>query len=108
MYSVIQALSKHLHISSLNLDGKIQRSGANTVFFYIRYEHGTFWPNLRESDFDYVGDGKGTGYNFNVPLNKTGMTNADYLAIWQQILVPVATEVFKMNIIAFDFHRTSF
>lgn len=64
------------------------------LYFSIhRYEHGTFWPNLRESDFDYVGDGKGAGYNFNVPLNKTGMTNGDYLAIWQQILIPVAAEV---------------
>lgn len=58
-----------------------------------RYEHGTFWPNLRQSDFDYVGEGKGAGYNFNVPLNKTGMTNADFLAIWQQILIPVTAEV---------------
>lgn len=66
------------------------------LYFSIhRYEHGTFWPNLRESDFDYVGTGKGEGYNFNVPLNKTGMTNGDYLAIWQQLLLPVATEVSK-------------
>lgn len=64
------------------------------LYFSIhRYEHGTFWPNLRESDFDYVGEGNGLGYNFNLPLNKTGMTNADYLAIWQQILLPVAAEV---------------
>lgn len=64
------------------------------LYFSIhRFEHGTFWPNLRESDFDYIGDGKGLGYNFNIPLNKTGMTNADYLAIWQQILLPVAAEV---------------
>uniref|UniRef100_A0A182QX80 UBP-type domain-containing protein n=1 Tax=Anopheles farauti TaxID=69004 RepID=A0A182QX80_9DIPT len=68
-------------------------SDPRVLYFSIhRYEHGTFWPNLRESDFDYVGDGKGTGYNFNVPLNATGMTNGDYLAIWQQLLLPVATE----------------
>ncbi|XP_055298370.1 histone deacetylase 6 isoform X3 [Sitodiplosis mosellana] len=63
------------------------------LYFSIhRYEHGTFWPNLRESDFDCIGVGSGLGYNFNLPLNKTGMTNADYLAIWQQILLPVAAE----------------
>uniref|UniRef100_A0A8W7PBM7 Histone deacetylase domain-containing protein n=1 Tax=Anopheles coluzzii TaxID=1518534 RepID=A0A8W7PBM7_ANOCL len=68
-------------------------SDPRVLYFSIhRYEHGTFWPNLRESDFDYVGTGKGEGYNFNVPLNKTGMTNGDYLAIWQQLLLPVATE----------------
>ncbi|XP_062539549.1 histone deacetylase 6 isoform X1 [Armigeres subalbatus] len=63
------------------------------LYFSIhRYECGKFWPNLRESDFDYVGEGPGLGYNFNVPLNRTGMTNGDYLAIWQQILMPVAME----------------
>lgn len=64
------------------------------VYFSIhRYEHGEFWPNLKESDYNYVGNGKGEGYNFNVPLNKTGMTDADYLAIFQQVLLPMAYEV---------------
>uniref|UniRef100_A0A182K760 Protein deacetylase HDAC6 n=1 Tax=Anopheles christyi TaxID=43041 RepID=A0A182K760_9DIPT len=68
-------------------------SDPRVLYFSIhRYEHGTFWPNLRESDFDYIGTDRGEGYNFNVPLNKTGMTNGDYLAIWQQLLLPVATE----------------
>uniref|UniRef100_A0A182P7U1 Protein deacetylase HDAC6 n=1 Tax=Anopheles epiroticus TaxID=199890 RepID=A0A182P7U1_9DIPT len=68
-------------------------SDPRVLYFSIhRYEHGTFWPNLRESDFDYIGEDKGEGYNFNVPLNKTGMTNGDYLAIWQQLLLPVAAE----------------
>ncbi|KAL7039894.1 hypothetical protein ACKWTF_000165 [Chironomus riparius] len=63
------------------------------VYFSIhRYEFGTFWPNLRESDFDYIGSGDGEGKNINVPLNKIGMTNADYLAIFQQLLMPVAVE----------------
>lgn len=64
------------------------------VYFSIhRYENGEFWPNLRESNFHFVGDDLGEGYNFNVPLNKTGMTNADYLAIFQQVLLPMAYEV---------------
>ncbi|XP_043284790.1 histone deacetylase 6 isoform X2 [Venturia canescens] len=63
------------------------------VYFSIhRYENGEFWPNLRESDYHYVGEKDGTGYNFNVPLNKTGMTNGDYLAIFHQILLPMAYE----------------
>ncbi|KPI95125.1 Histone deacetylase 6, partial [Papilio xuthus] len=63
------------------------------VYFSIhRYEHGTFWPNLRQSDFNYVGEGRGKGYNFNVPLNKTGLGDADYLAIWHQLLMPMALE----------------
>lgn len=74
-------------------------SDSRVLYFSIhRYEFGVFWPKLRESDFDYVGSGAGTGFNFNVPLNVIGMTNSDYLAIWQQLLIPVATEV-KLNII---------
>lgn len=64
------------------------------VYFSIhRFEYGTFWPNLRESDFDYVGEGAGTGKNVNVPLNKIGMKNEDYFAIFQQLLLPIALEV---------------
>lgn len=64
------------------------------LYFSVhRYENGEFWPNLRESDYDYVGRGDGAGYNFNVPLNAVGMQNADYLAVWQQLLMPVALEV---------------
>lgn len=41
------------------------------LYFSIhRYEHGQFWPNLRQSDYDYVGKGAAVGYNINVPLNK--------------------------------------
>lgn len=64
------------------------------VFFSIhRFEHGTFWPNLRESEFDFVGASGAEGRNVNVPLNKIGMSNADYLAIFQQLLLPIAIEV---------------
>ncbi|XP_049543518.1 histone deacetylase 6 isoform X1 [Anopheles darlingi] len=68
-------------------------SDPRVLYFSVhRYQHATFWPNLRESDFDFVGSGKGEGFNFNVPLNEIGMENADYLAIWHQLLLPVATE----------------
>ncbi|XP_041975577.1 histone deacetylase 6 isoform X2 [Aricia agestis] len=63
------------------------------LYFSIhRYEHGSFWPNLRQSDFPYVGSGAGAGRNVNVPLNETGATDADYLAIWHQLLLPMALE----------------
>jgi acetoin utilization deacetylase AcuC-like enzyme len=35
-----------------------------------RYEHGKYWPNLAESDFDHIGEGDGKGFNVNIPLNK--------------------------------------
>ncbi|XP_072939655.1 histone deacetylase 6 [Epargyreus clarus] len=63
------------------------------VYFSIhRYEHGAFWPNLKQSNFHYTGCGDGEGYTFNVPLNQTGMKDADYLAIWFQLLLPMALE----------------
>uniref|UniRef100_A0A8D8ZMH7 Protein deacetylase HDAC6 n=1 Tax=Cacopsylla melanoneura TaxID=428564 RepID=A0A8D8ZMH7_9HEMI len=64
------------------------------VYFSLhRYEHGTFWPNLRESDYDFIGEGPGRGYNFNIPLNKTHMSDADYLAVFQQVLLPMLAEL---------------
>lgn len=78
----------------LTLYNLLSLSHHRVVYFSIhRYESGQFWPNLRESDFDYIGIGKGAGYNFNIPLNKTGMGNADYLAIFQHLIMPVALEV---------------
>jgi hypothetical protein len=43
----------------------------SVLYFSIhRYDNGNFWPNLRESDFDCIGEGAGKGFNINVPLNK--------------------------------------
>lgn len=63
------------------------------LYFSIhRFDHGKFWPNLRESNADYIGYSSGEGFNFNVPLNKIGLGNADYITIFHQILLPVAVE----------------
>lgn len=66
----------------------------NRVLFISihRYEGRKFWPNLREGDFDFIGDGSGRGFNINIPLNKTGMTDSDYLAIFHTLIMPVAYE----------------
>ncbi|KAJ6666442.1 hypothetical protein lerEdw1_000717 [Lerista edwardsae] len=39
-------------------------------FSWHRYEHQQFWPLLRESNYDAVGQGKGRGFNINVPWNQ--------------------------------------
>ncbi|XP_059818792.1 histone deacetylase 6-like, partial [Hypanus sabinus] len=63
------------------------------LYFSIhRYEHGDFWPHLPESDCTTVGGGFGRGYNVNVPWNKTGMSGADYIAAFHNILIPIAHE----------------
>ena len=57
-----------------------------------RFEYGGWWPNLRESDYDHIGEGAGAGYNVNIPLNVTGNTDSDYLAAWHGVVLPLATE----------------
>ena len=68
----------------------------NVLYFSIhRYEHGLFFPHLRESNFDYIGgfeDQPSCGKNFNIPLNKFGLGDEDYLSIFHQILMPVTHE----------------
>ncbi|XP_008310470.1 polyamine deacetylase HDAC10 isoform X2 [Cynoglossus semilaevis] len=61
-------------------------------FSWHRYEHQKFWPNLRDSDFDRVGNEKGAGFNVNVPWNKVGMKNSDYLSVFCHLFLPVAYE----------------
>ncbi|NWW84354.1 HDA10 deacetylase, partial [Rhynochetos jubatus] len=61
-------------------------------FSWHRYEHQEFWPSLKESDYDAVGQGKGKGFNINLPWNKVGMGNADYLAAFFHVLLPMAFE----------------
>ncbi|CAL7939697.1 unnamed protein product [Xylocopa violacea] len=97
-----KALKNNLASKILIVDWDVHHGQATQQMFYDdprvvyfsihRYENGEFWPNLRESNFHFVGNDLGEGYNFNVPLNKTGMTNADYLAIFQQVLLPMAYE----------------
>uniref|UniRef100_A0A667YHR8 Histone deacetylase 10 n=1 Tax=Myripristis murdjan TaxID=586833 RepID=A0A667YHR8_9TELE len=72
----------------------MQKYGAKSVLYFSwhRYEHQNFWPNLRESDYDSVGKEKGAGFNINVPWNKVGMENSDYLAVFFHVLLPVAYE----------------
>ncbi|XP_028609510.1 polyamine deacetylase HDAC10 isoform X2 [Grammomys surdaster] len=61
-------------------------------FSWHRYEHGSFWPFLPESDADAVGQGRGQGFTVNLPWNQTGMGNADYLAAFLHVLLPLAFE----------------
>ncbi|KFV64953.1 Histone deacetylase 10, partial [Dryobates pubescens] len=61
-------------------------------FSWHRYEHQEFWPSLKESDYHAVGLGKGKGFNINLPWNKIGMENSDYLAAFFHVLLPMAFE----------------
>ncbi|KAI8505294.1 Polyamine deacetylase hdac10 [Branchiostoma belcheri] len=63
------------------------------LFFSIhRYEHTEYWPHMERANYNFVGRGAGKGYNVNVPWNKTGLGDPDYIATFQQVLMPMAYE----------------
>lgn len=65
----------------------------SVLYFSIhRYEHGRFWPHLKASNWSTIGFGQGQGYTINVPWNQVGMRDADYIAAFLHILLPVAFE----------------
>ncbi|XP_067833888.1 histone deacetylase 6 [Heptranchias perlo] len=78
------------------------------LYFSIhRYEHGDFWPYLADSDCTAVGTGRGEGFNINVPWNTKGMSDADYIAVFHRLLLPVAHEFRpKLILVAAGFDST--
>lgn len=54
-----------------------------------RYEFGSFWPELIESNYNFTGEKEGAGFNINLPLNEICCTDADYLAIFHNLFLPV-------------------
>ncbi|XP_021572377.1 histone deacetylase 6 [Carlito syrichta] len=65
----------------------------SVLYFSIhRYEQGRFWPHLQASNWSTTGFGQGQGYTINVPWNQVGMRDADYIAAFLHILLPVALE----------------
>ncbi|TRY64948.1 hypothetical protein DNTS_024632 [Danionella cerebrum] len=57
-----------------------------------RYEDGTFFPGSEDANFDKVGQGKGRGYNVNIPWNGGKMGDPEYLAAFHHIVMPIARE----------------
>ncbi|XP_068454722.1 histone deacetylase 6 [Clinocottus analis] len=71
---------------------RFQEDPSVLYFSVHRYEQGSFWPHLSESDSQFIGTGRAEGKTINLAWNKTGMTDADYIAGFQQLLLPVAYE----------------
>ncbi|KAK3726952.1 hypothetical protein QZH41_014804, partial [Actinostola sp. cb2023] len=68
-------------------------SDPSVLYFSMHeYHHGTFYPGSTIANYDVVGTGKGKGFNVNVPWNKFHMGDADYLAAFQHVLLPMAYE----------------
>lgn len=57
-----------------------------------RYEHGEFFPKSNDGNYTMVGEGRGEGFNVNIPWNKNKMGDSDYIAAFQRIIMPIAYE----------------
>ncbi|KAJ8753010.1 hypothetical protein K2173_008797 [Erythroxylum novogranatense] len=63
------------------------------LFFSVhRHEFGKFYPGNDDGFYTMVGGGPGAGFNINVPWENGGCGDADYFAVWDHILIPVAKE----------------
>lgn len=63
----------------------------HVLYFSVhRFDAGTFYPGGDDGFYNKIGEGKGAGYNINVPWEQGKCGDADYLAVWDHVLVPVA------------------
>lgn len=57
---------------------------------FYRFDSGTFYPSGDDGSLSMIGEGLGAGYNINVPWEHGQCGDADYLAVWDHVLIPVA------------------
>lgn len=68
------------------------------ICYCFRHDFGTFYPVGDDGSHTMIGEGLGAGYNINVPWENGRCGDADYLAVWDHILLPVA-EAFNPDLI---------
>ncbi|CAI2367172.1 unnamed protein product [Moneuplotes crassus] len=54
-----------------------------------RYEGGAFYPSSPLGGEDNVGTDEGEGFNINIPFNKEGMGNDEYIHVCENLVFPV-------------------
>ncbi|CAN4086258.1 unnamed protein product [Withania somnifera] len=63
------------------------------LFFSVhRHDFGLFYPGGEDGSYERTGEGPGEGYNINVPWEHGCCGDADYVAVWDHVLIPVAKE----------------
>ncbi|KAL9170553.1 hypothetical protein ABFS82_04G152600 [Erythranthe guttata] len=60
------------------------------TFSVHRHDSGEFYPYGNDGSYSMIGEGAGAGYNINVPWENDLCGDADYFAVWDHILIPVA------------------
>ncbi|KAK3125612.1 hypothetical protein QOZ80_7BG0607340 [Eleusine coracana subsp. coracana] len=69
------------------------------LFFSVhRFDYGTFYPAEGDASHCFIGEEAGKGYNINVPWEHGKCGDADYIAAWDHVLLPVA-EAFDPDMI---------
>ncbi|KAM0070452.1 putative histone deacetylase [Helianthus debilis subsp. tardiflorus] len=58
----------------------------------VLHEYGSFYPTGDDGSHIMIGEGAGAGYNINVPWENGQCEDADYITVWNHILIPVARE----------------
>uniref|UniRef100_A0ACD5ULW2 Uncharacterized protein n=1 Tax=Avena sativa TaxID=4498 RepID=A0ACD5ULW2_AVESA len=78
---------------------KMFYSDPRVLFFSVhRFDYGSFYPSQGDASHCFIGEGAGQGYNINVPWEHGNCGDADYVAVWDHVLLPVA-EAFDPDII---------
>lgn len=70
--------------------GYLIKIAALDLFIYIRHKDGSFYPGGDDGSYEKIGEGPGAAYNINVPWENCSCGDADYLAVWDHVLIPVA------------------
>ncbi|XP_051157259.1 histone deacetylase 6-like [Leptopilina boulardi] len=90
-YNVKRILIVDWDVHHGNGTQSIFKDDSNVLYISIhRYDNGAFFPNSEKGNSDFVGDGVGKGFNVNIPWNEKGMGDAEYIAAFQQVVMPIA------------------
>nr|WJZ57287.1 histone deacetylase 5 [Paspalum vaginatum] len=82
-----------------NATQKMFYNDPRVLFFSVhRFDYGSFYPGQGDASHCFIGEETGKGYNINVPWEHGKCGDADYIAAWDHVLLPV-TEAFDPDII---------
>lgn len=57
-----------------------------------RYELGKYYPGTVHGNYEQTGEGKGEGFNCNIPWPYGGLGDAEYMWAFQQVVMPMGRE----------------